>query len=988
MLAIKTLGGFTIEMDGQRKRLTARVDEALLIYLIAHNDPIPRDTLTDLLWQKSDPQQASHNFRSALSRVRRVVGEYLTVTRQTVGFDHKQPHYFDVAHFEAVLGAYIPHLEQPHGIDDPTAQQLATAMELYRGDFLAGFRVRGSSAEFDSWRLLMQERLHTLASNALQQLTQHALDSGQWTSGIQYAAQLVRLDPLNETAHQLKMRLHVRDRDRSAALQQYETCRRILADELNVEPLPSTQQLAERLRTATPQAQNLPIDPSPLVGRATDIKRIVTALFAANARLVTLTGIGGIGKTRVALATARYLNGRLSDGVYFVSLIGHDNPDRMALAIADALEIGDQLTANSQQSIDELIANHLRERECLLVLDNYEPLLNHPDATRLIELLLQQAPDVRLLVTSRESLQLYEETVIALDGLQTSAATLFTQQAMRIRGHPLPDKDGEQIVHICNLLAGVPLAIELAAGQTRTEDVTTIAEHIAETLDALQTTLRNMPPRHRSLRAAFDYSWALLSESLRMQLAQLVLFATDFDVNAAQAVGVDLASLNTLVSKSLLQPKPNNRFALHPLIREFVDEKLQGDKRTKTTHQFCDYFAQTFTHWAKALGRNLSTEALNAWQLDNANVVRAWHLAIDARDAQTLLRLNTPLGRFHDWRNWYAAAETLYTDAAEALSGWRNSEGKKVEAYGDILLRQAWFVYVQGRINEAIGLMEQAESIIQRGGDQLSLGIWRRTFLQMILKAGDYKRAQSLTNTLLANSDPTDDPENHANRLFDSFHVFTATGDYERAGELLNEALEIFEELGDTRRVQMCRYALGNLARSQGDYEQAIPLLRDCLTARLELGDSKSIANTQGTLADALVAVGELDEAQQMAEAACEIYAELNDQIGWPYPLNVLGNVARARGEKETALAYYRQALTMAVATNRQMKVAELVLDWLLLLEDELDRDFFLGGLVTIANSDLAEAEHQTLAQQQLDCRTSAPYPAAVPLSELQKKMG
>ncbi|MCA9925811.1 MAG: tetratricopeptide repeat protein, partial [Anaerolineales bacterium] len=841
--------------------------------------------------------------------------------------------------------------------------------------------------EFDSWRLLLQERLHTLAGSALQQLTHHALYSGQWTSGVQYAAQLVRIDPLNEMAHQLKMRLHLRNRDRSAALKQYAACRQILADELGVEPLSSTQQLYQRLRAATPDTHNLPVEPSPLVGRDAEITAIITTLLAPGTRLVTLTGIGGIGKTRVALAAAHHLVGRLYDGVIFVSLIGVDHPDGLVTRTADALEIDNQQAQKSKQPLDEIIVNYLSKRECLLVIDNYEPLLTHAAATRLVELLLKHAPDVRLLITSRESLQLYEETVIALDGLQTDAAILFSQHATRIRGKPLPAADTAQIDRICNLLTGVPLALELAAGQTRAQPVATIADNIAQTLDGLQTTLRNLPPRQRSLRAAFDYSWVLLSEPLQAQLARLALFAGDFDREAAQAVGVDTAALRSLVAKSLLQSQSDGRFALHPLIREFADEKLQGARRSEASGQFCHHFAKTFVHWAKALGRNMTQEALAAWRLDHANVVQAWHLAIAERDALGLLRLNTPLGKFHDWRNWYHAAEMLYTEAAAALTDWHVADGRELEAYGDILLRQAWFVFVQGRVQEAIELMAQVEPVVQRGGDQQSIEIWRRTLLQMVIKAGDYAHAQTLANALLADSDPTQNPENHANRLYDSFHLFTATGDYDRATELINEALEIFEELGDTRRVQMCWYALGNLARSQGDYERAIPLLRDCLAARIDLGDNKSVANTQSTLADALCAVDELDEAAQLAEAACESYAKLDDHIGWPYPLNVLGNVARARGERKTAVSHYRTALQMAEETNRQMKVAELLLDWLLLLEDELERNFFLGGLVTIAGLETAEYEHRRLAQQHLDRRTALPYPPAIPLAVLKERL-
>lgn len=987
MLKIKALGGLTIEVEGQRKRLTARVDEALLVYLIAHTDPIPRDTLIDLLWHNSAPKQANHNFRAALSRVRRVAGDYLTVTRQTVAFDHSRPHYFDVAHFEAALSPLTGHTRRPHRTDAPTAERLAAAITLYQGDFLAGFAVRSSSAEFDSWRLLAQERLHTLASSALQYLTRHALHHAQWTRGVRYAAQLVRIDPLNEMAHQLKMRLHLRNRDRAAALKQYAACRQTLMEELGVEPLRSTQQLAERLRTATPDAHNLPADPSPLVGRSDEITAILATLLAPDTRLVTLTGIGGIGKTRLALAAARRLVGRLCHGVIFVSLIGVDHPDRLTTAVAGALEIDDRLAPGSKQTPDEIIADYLATRECLLLLDNYELLLRHPAATRLVERVLQRAPDVRLLITSRESLRLYEETVIALNGLQKDAADLFAQHAARIRGKPLPAAAATQVDRICDMLAGTPLALELAAGQTQTETVAAIAAQIAETLDALQTRLRNLPPRQRSLGAAFDYSWGLLSESLQAQLARLALFVGDFDGDAAQAVGVLPASLPDLVGKSLLQPQPDGRYALHPLIREFVNEKLLPPQRDDVATAFSQHYAATFGRWAQAIGRGEVEQSLAAWRRDHANLAQAWRLAVAAEEVALVVSLNYPLGLFHHWRNWYRAAELLYAEAVDALSGWGHADGERAAAYGYVLVRHAWFVFVQGKINEAIDLMEAARPVIEQSEDASLRDLWRRNLVQKVIKAGDYRRAQTLVDDLLADSDPAHDPAAHANRLFNSFHVFTATGDYERAAAMVGEALEIFEELGDTSRVLLCRYALGNIARARGDHECAVALLRPCLAARLELGDRRSIANTQSTLADALCGLGELDEAQQLAEAACETYAELNDKIGWPYPLNVLGNVARARGDRETAVTHYRTALEMALETDRQMKAAELLLDWLLLMEDKLERDFFLGGLATIVGLEAAEYEHRRLAQQHLDRCASPPYPPAIPLSILTERM-
>ncbi len=992
-LEIQLFGPVSIALDGVPVTgLRSRKAEALLVYLACQKRPYSREALADLLWDDRPQDQALANLRSLLSGLNKQLGAFLTVTRHTVSFNLEADYWLDADAFARLLGAGdwgLGTREQGLGIRESSIsnlQALEEAAALYRGDFLEGFYLRDCRG-FEEWASLERERLCQLGAKVLQELVQYHLAHGSYAQGIHFADQLLVLNNLSERANRDKMLLLARSGQRNVALKQYDAYRQLLHEELGVAPAAETTAVYKRIKSSqAAPLHNLPPQATPFVGRTQELDDLQQHLIDPTCRLLTLLGPGGIGKTRLALAAAERIMqqqpGLFLHGIRLVPLTSVPTPDLLVTAVADVCD----LTLQGQEPPLQQLLNYLQDKEMLLVLDNFEHLLSE-SGVDFISTMLQTCPNVKLLVTSRESLQLYEETVIALDGLQTAAATLFTEHAARVRGQPLPDGDPEPINRICDLLAGVPLALELAAGQTRTQAVAAIAAQIAETLTALQTTLRNLPPRQRSLRAAFDYSWGLLPERLQAQLARLALFVGDFASEAAHAVGVDAAALRALVTKSLLQPQQDNRFALHSLIREFADEKLQGAQRSVTANQFCDYFARTFVHWSKALGRDLTTEALAAWRLDQANVVQAWRLAIAGRDALALLRLNTPLGKFHDWHNWYGTAEMLYTEAANALTDWRDTDGRELEAYGDILLRQAWFVFVQGRIHEAIELMAQAEPVVQRGGDRHSIEIWRRTLLQMVIKAGDYAHAQTLANALLADSDPTQNPENHANRLFDSFHVFTATGDYDRAAALLNEALEIFEELGDTRRVQMCWYALGNLARAQGDYERAILLLRDCLAARADLDDSKSVANTQGTLADALYAAGELDEAQQLAEAACETYAELNDKIGWPYPLNVLGNIARDRGDKETAVTHYRTALQMAEETNRQMKVAELLLDWLLLLEDDLERNFFWGGLVTIAGLESAEYEERRRAQQHLDRRTSPSYPLAIPLSALKKRV-
>jgi tetratricopeptide (TPR) repeat protein len=291
---------------------------------------------------------------------------------------------------------------------------------------------------------------------------------------------------------------------------------------------------------------------------------------------------------------------------------------------------------------------------------------------------------------------------------------------------------------------------------------------------------------------------------------------------------VPAAALQALAAKSLLQSLPDDRCALHPLIREFVDEKLQSPQREEVSAAFSRYYATAFGHWAQAIGRGSVTASLNAWRHDHHNLVQAWRLAVAARDGEQIERLNYPLGLFHHWRNWYAAAETIYGEAAAALSEWGEGEPEQAGVYGAVLVRHAWFVYMQGRITPAIALMEAAWPIVERSDDTSLRDMWQRNLVQMVIKAGDFSRAQALVEQMLAGSDPAQHPGAHANRLFNSSHVFAATGDYSRAEQMVGEALEIFEELQDTSRVLLCQYALGNIARAQGNYARRSPC---CATA-------------------------------------------------------------------------------------------------------------------------------------------------------------
>jgi hypothetical protein len=287
---------------------------------------------------------------------------------------------------------------------------LRKAIELYRGDFLEGFHVRNAPG-FEEWMLGEQERLRQLALQALHMLTTHHTMRGEYGAGVDYITRLLALDPWREEAHRQLMLLLARSGQRSAALAQYETCCRVLVEGLGVEPSAETTALYERIRAAPERRHNLPPRPTSFVGREEELAVMGQHLANPDCRLLTVIGPGGIGKTRLALQVAAEQVDAFLHGVTFVPLASLLSAELLAPAIADAL----QLPLHGREAHKVQLLNHLRDKELLLVLDNFEHLV--PTGLRLLLDILRAAPEVKLLVTSRERLNLRWEWVMALDGL-------------------------------------------------------------------------------------------------------------------------------------------------------------------------------------------------------------------------------------------------------------------------------------------------------------------------------------------------------------------------------------------------------------------------------------------------------------------------------------------------------------------------------------------------------------------------------------------
>ncbi len=618
--------------------------QALLFYLAVTGISHTRESVAALLWGDMPQAHANKNLRNVLSNLRALVGDHLNITRYDVAFNRPAPYWLDVENFLNALG------------DDASkqdAQNLHRAVELVQGDFLEGFYA-GDTLGFEEWALGKRSLLNALMVQALHTLVVKHLERQEYAAGIEYANRLLAIEPWREETHRHLMLLYARSRQRSAALAQFEICKRVLKHELAAEPLNETLALYERIfSAAAPPPHNLPPQLTPLIGRAQELAQIATHLNNPAAQLLTLVGPGGIGKTRLALHVAEkaidpetHLDAPFSDGVFLVpladaSLGGEDARGALFQTIADMLgvEFKGALPAQAQ------LLNHLREKNILLILDNFEQFVSE---ARALSDLLRYAPHTRVITTSRVRLNLRHEYLLEIGGLEYpvlrglpldaildySGVSLFVQCAQRTQSQfELTDENAMEVARICELVEGAPLGIELAASWLRMLSPQEIAREIEASMDFLTTAAQDAPERHRSLRAVFEYSWNLLASSEQEMFRSLAVFRGGFDRDAAaHVVGASLPALAGLVDKSLLRRSAAGRYAIHELLHLYANEKLSEDQENERVHDaHCRYFAELLTRHQAQLQSDDVASALTALGAERENVRAAWNWAVSHR---------------------------------------------------------------------------------------------------------------------------------------------------------------------------------------------------------------------------------------------------------------------------------------------------------------------------------------------------------------------
>jgi predicted ATPase/DNA-binding CsgD family transcriptional regulator len=627
-------------------------------------------------------------------------------------------------------------------------------------------------------------------------------------------------------------------------------------------------------------AHNLPAQPTPFVGRHDELAEITRLLADTACHLLTLVGPGGIGKTRLALEAVTRVKDDFPDGVCFVSLAPVTSPTLLLSAICEAL----LLTLYGEKYMKLQLLSYLSSKRLLLVLDNYEHLLEDVD---LLTEILAAVPHAKILITSRERLNLREEWVLELQGLpfpasddetdieDYSAVQLFLHTARRVNNaFSLSDGQKSAVTRICKLVGGMPLGIELAAAWVRALSCEQIAGEIERSLDILETPARNVPLRHRTMRAAFEPTWERLSDDERAVFMKLSVFRGGFTWEAAEYVaGAALRTLSALVDKSLLRTDINERYDLHELLRQYGEDKLlEAGEATVAAHRHLEYCLNL----AEQAEAHLYSPQQEAWldrlelELDNIRAALAW--ALRDEEVEKGLRLAGALGFFwefrthaHDGYEWLRRLLAIADDAPALL------RAKALRFAGVMAIHVGDEEYYWAYCEESLALaraagdpwsiawalgtigfyrwndlsrtrLEEALTLFQEIGDEWGISQMLRRLGWTMLRLGDYEESRRLSEEALTRARAAEDK--HATAwalLLLADATWCQSHDPRRTLPLLEESLSLDQEIRDRMHHADTLHLLGDVAIGQGDYDGAQKRYEESLALRQQVGVSRRI---------------------------------------------------------------------------------------------------------------------------------------------------
>ncbi|MFZ5883414.1 MAG: tetratricopeptide repeat protein [Chloroflexota bacterium] len=730
-----------------------------------------------------------------------------------------------------------------------------------------------------------------------------------------------------------------------------------------------------------PAPHHLPLPPSPLLGRDPELAAMERIFNDPQCRLLTLTGIGGIGKTRLAIEFASRQRGRFPDGVHFVPLVSVNAAESIVPAVAEALEFSFSGPADLKEQLIGHMSSAMKQ-SALLVLDNLEHLIaQSAEAVELVSELLERIPSLKILATSRERLNLHGEWTYELHGLpvppvefadkldEYSAAVLFLQRARHIQpDFEVGEAERLEVARICRLVEGVPLAIELAAAWVGMLTCGEIAREIEANVDFLAASMRDLPERHRSLRASFDHSWKLLSDTERGTLSRLSIFHGGFDRRAAEKVaGASLPLLASLVSKSLVKRTEAGHYSLHEAIRQFAFSHLEEDE--PCCRQTCDrhsehYLAFAADHESK-LKSGLQQSAMREMTAELDNLRTAWDWGIQNKKFDSLGKSVRSFGWYYEVSSMIREGIDQLELLVRALNG-ETRDAQTNKALGATLVQQGLLYFRSGQFARAQKLYDKSIALLRSADAQFLLAdalIFSGTLKHL---NGDYLEAKSLIEEGLAYARASHNDWFIAYGIYNLGHVDSLMGEYQKGYDQMQEGLALFRKVGDPHSISLGLNFLVDTQIALKRYEEAKAAMRESIALCEQTQNRWGMGTAYRYLGLATMTDGHYDEARGCFQKSLEIFGEYFE--GWDIAITLayLADATLHAGEDAEARTLYLDSLRHARRIN-SAPLMLMTLAGLAQLESRFNPDLAAGWLTLILSHPAATSDTKDRAARLLD---------------------
>ncbi len=651
------------------------------------------------------------------------------------------------------------------------------------------------------------------------------------------------------------------------------------------------------------------------VGREHEMAAILKLLADPACRLLTLTGVGGIGKTQLALRVYSQLYDQLSEDIYWVDLQPLQSGDYLIPAIADAVG----LTLSGQEQLQQQLCRYMETKRHLLVLDNFEHLLEHVD---LLPEIMQRAPDIRLLVTSREALNLHEEWLYPLTGLNVpesqeikeleayDAIRLFVERAQRMRPDFSLTEEREGVIRICQLVEGMPLAIEMAAAWTKSLRCSAIAAEIQRNLNFLTSRLRDVSERHRSMEAVFAQTWARLTSDERTLFKRLAVFRGGFQAEAAQTIaGASLQLLASLSDKSLLRCDTTGRYHLHELLRQYAESRLEPDELQQAAVAHCQYYSAFLDQRQYHLVQGEQARSATEVETELENIRSAWQAALQEWQPDAIQILAATFFHFGQLQARHLEVLGVLEQALPVLEAHNATR-----LLAQVFVHLAWMLIRLGRLEQAARILAQSRAWFEELDITPVYGMGTHPLAPSIILQvirGNYADAVRLGDQFMSVSARSGDLHAVAFAYYGLTSAHFNLGHYEQAYQCAQKAVTLSEAFGNRWFMAYCLNEWGSIARAMGNYGEAEQHYRASYQIRQGFRDPEGIAVVLNHFGELALLRQDYPQARELYEKSLGIYQNLNDQGGLATVHHGLGKVAAHAGEFDQAIQYLSQALTI-----------------------------------------------------------------------------